>query len=445
MTSTPPRDEQDDSLSQSLPGLEDADLSEDNIVKLLAQIVRKQNDEINKILISQNEQAKKQAQEQRRLSGMIEKLNSRLASFLESRQQCACDKDSDLDLVPSLVARVDGLEDTLRDQERFKDKVLRTRVDRLETRLDHVQDQISKDEPRSTETNADGLNKEELQSLTEALATRQLSMQFRIDELADTMNRQISITNEQRPTIQNQAQSMRLSHRSSHSTTTMPTAFEQARLGPESVYNSPHRHTQFHSQEITSPRSNDSEFSIESFHQQATTLINKTTQQDASLSSYKKDLLNLKRRLAHAEKLIGARYRIGSFSIHGLSFYQDAAALRYISGDPEARDAFKMFYGNRIAAIDYVDIAPSAILASFDIISRIRCRHDLWTDDKLDAKQRIRCAAEQIVDDWIKSLPLRDGGEHIHVSARELQSRFNQLKLLCYSADVVFDFTWPEL
>ncbi|KAI7975941.1 hypothetical protein EIK77_007267 [Talaromyces pinophilus] len=440
MTSTTRRDKQDDSLAQNLPDLEDADLSEDNIVKLLAQIVRKQNDEINKILISQNEQAKKQAQEQRRLSGMIEKLNSRLTSFLESRQQCVCDKDSGLDLIPSLRARVDTLEDTLRDQERFKDEVLQPRVDRLETRLDHVQSQISKDEPQSTETNADGLNKEDLQSLTEALATRQLSMQFRIDELADTMNKQISITSEQRP----QAQSMRFSHRSSHSTTTLPKPFERARLS-ESAYNSPHRHTASHSQVLTSPHSNDSEFSIESVHQQATSLLNKTTQQDASLSSHKKDLLNLKRRLAHAEKLIGARYRIGSFTIHGLSFYQDAAALRYISGDHEACDAFKMFYGNRIAAIDYVDIAPSAILACFNIISRIRCRHDLWTDDKLDAKQRIRCVAEQIVDDWIKSLPLREGGEHVHVSARELQSRFNQLKVLCYGAGVVFDFTWPTV
>lgn len=440
MTSTTRRDKQDDSLAQNLPDLEDADLSEDNIVKLLAQIVRKQNDEINKILISQNEQAKKQAQEQRRLSGMIEKLNSRLTSFLESRQQCVCDKDSGLDLIPLLRARVDTLEDTLRDQERFKDEVLQPRVDRLETRLDHVQSQISKDEPQSTETNADGLNKEDLQSLTEALATRQLSVQFRIDELADTMNKQISITSEQRP----QAQSMRFSHRSSHSTTTLPTPFERARLS-ESAYNSPHRHTASHSQVLTSPHSNDSEFSIESVHQQATSLLNKTTQQDASLSSHKKDLLNLKRRLAHAEKLIGARYKIGSFTIHGLSFYQDAAALRYISGDHEARDAFKMFYGNRIAAIDYVDIAPSAILACFDIISRIRCRHDLWTDDKLDAKQRIRCVAEQIVDDWIKSLPLREGGEHVHVSARELQSRFNQLKVLCYGAGVVFDFTWPTV
>ncbi|KAF3405453.1 hypothetical protein DPV78_003114 [Talaromyces pinophilus] len=440
MTSTTRRDEQDDSLAQNLPDLEDADLSEDNIVKLLAQIVRKQNDEINKILISQNELAKKQAQEQRRLSGMIEKLNSRLTSFLESRQQCACDKDSGLDLIPSLRARVDTLQDTLRDQERFKNEVLQPRVDRLETRLDHVQSQISKDEPQSTETNADGLNKEDLQSLTEALATRQLSMQFRIDELADTMNRQISIRSEQKP----QARSTRLSHRSSHSTTTLPTPFERARLS-ESAYNSPHRHTASHSQVLTSPHSNDSEFSIESVHQQATSLLNKTTQQDASLSSHKKDLLNLKRRLAHAEKLIGARYRIGSFTIHGLSFYQDAAALRYISGDHEARDAFKMFYGNRIAAIDYVDIAPSAILACFDIISRIRCRHDLWTDDKLDAKQRIRCVAEQIVDDWIKSLPLREGGEHVHVSARELQSRFNQLKVLCHGAGVVFDFTWPTV
>lgn len=439
MISTTRRDEQDDNLAQNLPDLEDADLSEDNIVKLLAQIVRKQNDEINKILISQNEQAKKQAQEQRRLSGMIEKLNTRLTSFLESRQQCVCDKDSDWDLIPSLRARVDALEDTLRDQERFKDEGLQPRVDRLETKLEHVQSQISKDEPQSTETNTDGLNKEDLQSLTEALATRQLPMQFRIDELADTMNRQISITNEQKP----QAQSMRLSHRSSHSTTTLPTPFERAGLS-ESVYNS-HRHTASHSQDLTSPFSNDSEFSIESVHQQATSLINKTTQQDASLSSHKKDLLNLKRRLAHAEKLIGARYRIGSFSIHGLSFYPDASALRYISSDHEARDAFKMFYGNRIAAIDYVDIAPSAILACFDIISRIRCRHDLWTDDKLDAKQRIRCAAEQIVDDWIKSLPLRDGGEHVHVSARELQSRFNHLKVLCYGAGVVFDFTWPAI
>ncbi|KUL91753.1 hypothetical protein ZTR_01390 [Talaromyces verruculosus] len=442
MTSTTRRDEQDDSLAQNLPDLEDADLSEDNIVKLLAQIVRKQNDEINKILISQNEQAKKQAQEQRRLSGMIEKLNTRLALFLESRQQCVCDKDSDLDLIPSLRARVDTLEDTLRDQERFKDEVLQPRVDRLETRLDDVQSQISKDEPQSTDTNADGLNKEDLQSLTEALATRQLSMQFRIDELADTMNRQISMTNEQRPASQPQSQSMRFSHRSSHSTTALPTPFERARLS-ESAYNSPHRHTASHSQVLTSPHSNDSKFSIESVHQQATSLLNKTTQQDASLSSHKKDLLNLKRRLAHAEKLIGASYRIGSFTIHGLSFYQDAAALRYISGDHEARDAFKMFYGNRIAAIDCVDIAPSAILACFDIISRIRCRHDLWTDDKLDAKQRIRCAAEQIVDDWIKSLPLRESGEHVHVSARELQSRFNQLKVLCYGAGVVFDFTWP--
>lgn len=439
MTSTQPCDVQDESLSQNLPDLEDADLSEDNIVKLLAQIVRKQNDEINKILISQNEQAKKQAQEQRRLSGMIEKLNSRLTSFLESRRQCACDGDSDLDLIPLLKTRVDTLEDGLRDQEQFRDEILQPRVDRLETRLDRVQSQISKDEPHSSE--ADGLNKEDLQSLTEALATRQLSMQFRIDELADTMNRQISITNEQKP----QVQSMRSSHRSSHSTI-IPTPFERARLGSESAYNSPHRHTTSHSQDLTSPRSHDSEFSIESFHQQTASLTNKTTQQDASLSSHKKDLLNLKRRLAHAEKLIGARYRIGSFSIHGLSFYQDAAALRYISGDHEARDSFKMFYGNRIGAIDYVDIAPSAILACFDIISRIRCRHDLWSDDdKLATKQRIRCAAEQIVDDWIKSLPLRDGGEHVHVSARELQTRFNQLKLLCYGAGVVFDFTWPEV
>jgi hypothetical protein len=445
MTPTTPHDDQDESLSQNLPDLEDADLSEDNIVKLLAQIVRKQNDEINKILISQNEQAKKQAQEQRRLSGMIEKLNSRLTSFLESRPQCACDKNSELDLIPSLRARVDAVEDTLRNQERFKDEGLQPRVEKLEIRLDHVQSQFFKDEPQSTETNADGLNKEDLQSLTEALATRQLSMQFRIDQLADTMNRQSSMTNEQKSITQPQAQSMRLSHRSSHSTTTIPTPFERARLGSESVYNSPHRHTASHSQDLTSPRSNDSEYSIESFHQKAILLISKTTQQDASLSSHKKDLLNLKRRLAHSEKLIGARYRIGSFSIHGLSFYQDAAALRYISSDPEARDAFKMFYGNRVAAIDYVDVAPSAILASFDIISRIRCRHDLWTDDKLDAKRRIRCAAEGIVDDWIKSLPLRDGGEHIHVSARELQSRFNQLKVLCYGADVVFDFTWPEI
>lgn len=439
MTSTLPRDGQDESLSQNLPDLEDADLSEDNIVKLLAQIVRKQNDEINKILISQNEQAKKQAQEQRRLSGMIEKLNTRLASFLESRKQCTCDKDPDLDLIPSLRARVGALEDTIRDQERFEDEVLQPRFDSIETRLDHVQSQTSKDELQSVEINADGLNKEDLQSLTEALATRQLSMQFRIDELADTMNRQISITNEQKP-VPNQAQSLRLSHRSSKSTHS-----ERARLGSESTYNSPHLQTTSHSQDVISSRSIDSDFSIESFHQQATCLINKTTQQEASLSSHRKDLLNLKRRLAHAEKFIGAQYRIGSFSIRGLSFYQDAAALRYISGDHQARDAFKMFYGSRIAAIDYVDIAPSAILACFDIISRIRCRHDLWTDDKLEAKQRIRCAAEQIVDDWITSLPLRDGGEHVHVSARELQSRFNQLRVICYGAGVVFDFRWPEV
>ncbi|EEA26834.1 hypothetical protein TMatcc_004878 [Talaromyces marneffei ATCC 18224] len=442
MTSTPPRDKQDESLSQNVPDLEDADLGDDNIVKLLAQLVRKQNDEINKILISQNEQAKQQTQEQRRLSGMIEKLNARLASFLKSRQQCSCDEGSDLDLIPSLRARVDAVEDTLRDHEVFKE-VLQPRVERLETRLDGIQHQISKDEPRSTTVNADCLNKEDLQSLTEALATRQLSMQFRIDELADTMNKQISISNEQKPIASHQGQS--LSHRSSHSTTTIPIPFERARLGSESTYNCPHHHTQSHSQDLTIPPSNGSISSIESFHQQATSLINKTTQQDASLSSHKKDLLNLKRRLAHAEKLISACYRIGSFSIHGLSFYQDAAALRYISADPEARDAFKMFYGNRIAAIDYADIAPSAILACFDIIARIRCRHDLWTDDKLEAKQRIRCGAEQMVDDWIKSLPLRDGGEHIYVSARELQSRFNQLKVFCYGAGIVFDFPWSEI
>lgn len=350
--------------------------------------------------------------------------------------------NSEVDLIPSLKARIDALEDAARDQEQFKDEVFQSRVDRLETRLDQVQSQISKDEPQSSEA-ADGLNNQDLQSLTEALATRQLSMQFRIDELADTMNRQI-INNEQKSIAQNQAPSMHFSHLSSHSTTTLPTPVERAWLGSESAHKSPLRHTASHSQDLTSPRSHDSGFSIESFHQQATSLTNKAAQQDSSLSSHKKDLLNLKRRLAHAEKLIGARYRIGSFSIHGLSFYQDAAALRYISGDHAARDSFKMFYGNRIGAIDYVDIAPSAILACFDIISRIRCRHDLWTDDdKLEAKQRIRCAAEQIVDDWIKSLPLRDGGEHVHVSARELRSRFNQLKVLCHGAGVVFDFTWP--
>ena len=85
-----------------------------------------------------------------------------------------------------------------------------------------------------------------------------------------------------------------------------------------------------------------------------------------------------------------------------------------------------MFYGSRLAAADYVDIAPSAILACFDIISRVRCRHDLWTDDKLETKQRIRCVAEQIVDDWIQSLPLREGGEHVHdVGEPELQCVVN--------------------
>ncbi|EED19221.1 hypothetical protein TSTA_025380 [Talaromyces stipitatus ATCC 10500] len=429
------RDNQDENLVENLNGLDDTDLSENDLIKLLAQIVREQNNEINKILMKQSDQAKKQADEQRRLSLAIEKLDIRLSSFLESQQQSSQHKVSHPDLIPSLVAKVDKLGSALLDQER----------ERLE--YDALQN-ASHPSPN----NSNGLNSEELQSLTEALATRQLSMQFRIDELTETMNRQISMKNEKKPlAVQIPGQAMRPSHRSNNSTTTtLPaTTFEHSRLGSDRIYNSPHRHTPHSSHDIASPirssRSNDSDFSIESFYQQATSLINKATEQDSSLSSHRKDLLNLKRRLAHAEKLIGATYRLGSFSIHGLSFYQDAAALRYISGDPAARDAFRMFYGSRIAAIDYADIAPSAVLASFDIISRVRCRHEMWRDDKLDVKHRIRCAAEQIVDDWTKSLPLRDGAEHVHVSARELQRQFNQLKLLCYREDVQFDFAWPEL
>lgn len=435
-----------ENTARNLDNLDEV-MDENDLIKLLARIVREQNKEINNILLSQNEKAKRQAEEQRRLCTKIEKLDARLSSFLDSRSSARVDTTDNS--ASSLRNRVDGIGSAQNGHELTQDKALKSRVENLEMRINELQGKITTDTTtRSGPMNSGGLSYEDLQSLTEELAKRQLSMQLRIDQLTETVTRHISAMNEQKHANQQLAQSLRLSHKSSRSTSTVSSSLEGAGFHSNGSFHSAHCRTPSHSTSSRPPtsasHSTTSEFSTEDFHQQTTSLTQKLSQQDSRLSLQSKDLLSLKRRLGHAEKLIGARYQTGAFAIHGLSFYQDAAALRYVS-DQASRDTFKMFYGNRVAAIDYADIAPSAILACFDVISRVRCCHGMWKDDQLEAKQQIRCAAEQIVDDWIKSLPLNDAGECVHISARELQKQFNQLKVLCRRADIRFDFAWPEI
>lgn len=157
-----------------------------------------------------------------------------------------------------------------------------------------------------------------------------------------------------------------------------------------------------------------------------------------SLFSDCRDLAILQKRLSYAEKLIGGAYSPDYFCIRGRSFYQDATSLRFTPTDRVARDTFSKFYGNRAEVARFVDIAPPVVMLAFHAIARVRCSHEVW-ENRLDLKQDIRRVAEDIIDSWMKGLPLREGEEHMPCHDRALIEDGNHLKLLCRRADMDFD------
>jgi hypothetical protein len=476
MTNTKIKD-QDESLVHNVHALEGMVARQDDMIKDLVRLIRMQNSEINAIMQQQNKQGSEHERQQRRMSGIVDKLNSRLCSFLDEATATDTNKkegpgkeSSDPSLISCLMAKVDVLDSMLRDHQQSQQETLQRQIDALENKIDSLQNQM----PSNNRSNEEikGLNTEDLQSLTEAIAKGQTSMQSQIENLADTLNRKIDIISGQKPDVQFQEGKVRMSQKSfghkSKTSKDMPIKFETNSIESPQPVRSIRIDGDIHSfssldlpsvhtpSQISDSRSMEKEYQNEdidfpdNYYHQVTSPNSTTGQKDMSKPTQQtlqnKDILNLKIRLAYAEKLIGARYRTGTFTIRGRSFFQDATALRYIATDQHARDAFKMFYGNRLHAINYVDVAPPAVLAAFDIVSRIRCRHEMWTDDKLEAKRQIRCASENIVDDWIKSLPLSESDEYsLDISAHKVQKQFNILKVLCYRNYVEFDFVLPAV
>jgi hypothetical protein len=99
---------------------------------------------------------------------------------------------------------------------------------------------------------------------------------------------------------------------------------------------------------------------------------------------------------------------------------------------------FSKFYGNRAEVARFVDIAPPVVILAFYAIARVRCNYEIW-EDKLDLKQEIRHVAEDIIDSWVKVLPLREGDEHMPCHDRALLEDGNRLKLLCRRANMDID------
>ncbi|OKL63240.1 hypothetical protein UA08_01336 [Talaromyces atroroseus] len=406
---------------------------QDDMIQDLVRLSRMQNSEINAILQQQTRQDK----------GIVV-LNDQAAADANEG------KASDPDLIAFLTAKVDALDGKLRDYKHLQQatEILQRQMGSLEAKIDSLRNQMRLN---NKPNEANGVNTEELQSCTERNAKGQISMQYQVEKLADTLNRG-NITSEQRSDIQHQQtvpghepkisndMQMKLernSTESAHRARSIPTEADTYGFASLNL-NTPSHFSDSH----PSGKELRDEFSFDNNHRQLASPDGKTNQEDC----YSKDILNLKIRLSYAEKLIGARYRTGTFTIRGRSFFQDATALRYIATDQHARDTFKMFYGNRLHAIHYVDVAPPVVLAAFDIVARVRCRHEMWTDDKLEVKRQIRCAAEKIVDGWIKSLPLRESDEYgLDVLSRRLQKQFNLLKILCYRNSVEFDFVLPAV
>lgn len=447
------------SLAKSLHDLEGTVEHQDGMIKDLVRLIRMQNSEINAILHHQSQQTKEHEREQHRLGLIVEKLDGRLSSFLGEQLAASAttvnpstgeDNNSGVDSMSSLIAKVDTLDSTLRDHMQSKDSALHSRIDALESKIESLQGQISSNsDSHRTSSNAKGLKIDDLQTLIESLAKRQLSMQFQIDSLTDTLNKQINTINEQESTIADSKGSGEIQVKRETNDAESNSIHSHSRIPVEddghnvlSSKDEQHSHTYISDSHSTEEERN--------FNNQISSLRSKPFQHATTLTSQYRDILNLKRRLSTAERVIGAHYPVGSFKIQGRSVYKDATALRYIATDQAARDTFKMFYGNRLHAIHYVDIATPDVLTAFDIIARVRCRHEMWTDEKLEVKAQIRSAAEKIADDWMNSLSLRDELNDqcqsiLHDLDHRSKREFRQLKVLCRCHDVEFDFELPSV